>query len=260
MAKKLIIANWKMNPQTGKEAEKILVGYNEQLKTKNLKLKTDVVICPPFVFLNSVGNLLKAKSHKLKAILGAQDIFWENPPAGGAYTGEISPAMLEDLKCGYVIVGHSERRKYFGETDEMVNKKLSAALKAKLNVILCVGENYRENHNEIPNIVEGQIASALVNVPKSAINKITVAYEPVWAIGTGIPDTPEGAMMAAVLIRKTAVGIFGPSAKNLRVVYGGSVNAENAGNFINHEGIDGVLVGGASLDPVEFAKIIESAI
>lgn len=257
MAKKLIIANWKMNPQTGKEVERILVGYNKQLKTKNLKLKTDVVICPPFVFLNSVGNLLKAKSYKLKASLGAQDVFWEDK---GAYTGEISPAMLKDLKCGYVIIGHSERRKYFGETDEMINKKILAALKAKLNVILCVGENYRENHNEIPNVVEEQIASALANVPKSAINKITVAYEPVWAIGTGIPDTPEGAMMAAVLIRKTAVGIFGPSAKNLRVVYGGSVNAENAGNFINHEGIDGVLVGGASLDPQEFAKIIGSAI
>lgn len=255
MAKKLIIANWKMNPQTGKEARQIfdLLTKNLKLITNNKKLKnTEIVVCPPFVYL----PLLSVISHKSSVNLGAQDVFWEDK---GAYTGEISATMLKDLKCSYVIVGHSERRK-LGETDEMVNKKVSAALKAKLNVILCVGEHYRENHNEIPNVVEGQIASALANVPKSAINKITVAYEPVWAIGTGIPDTPEGAMMAAVLIRKIAVGIFGQSAKNLRVVYGGSVNAENAGSFINHEGIDGVLVGGASLDSQEFAKTIGSAI
>lgn len=249
--KKLIVANWKMNPQTGKDAERILAGYEKLLKTKNYKLKTDVVICPPFVYLEN----LKLKTKNLKLSLGAQDIFWEKE---GAYTGEISPAMIKDLKCQYAIIGHSERRKYFGETDEMVNKKVLATLKAGLNVILCVGEHYRENHNEIPNVVEEQLSIALANALKSTMSKIIVAYEPVWAIGTGIPDTPEGAMMAAVLIRKTAVGIFGPSAKNLRVIYGGSVNAENAGDFINHEGIDGVLVGGASLDPQEFAKIIGS--
>lgn len=256
MAKKLIIANWKMNPQTGKEARQIfnLLTKNLKLITNNKKLKNiEMVVCPPFVYL----PLLSVIGHKSLVNLGAQDVFWEEK---GAYTGEISPAMLKDLKCDYVIIGHSERRKYFGETDEMVNKKVLAALKAKLNVILCVGENYRENHNEIPNIVEEQVAAALANVPKSAIGKIIVAYEPIWAIGTGIPDTPEGAMMAAVLIRKTAVGIFGPSAKNLRVIYGGSVNAENAGSFINHEGIDGVLVGGASLNPMEFANIIDGAI
>lgn len=251
--KKLIVANWKMNPQTAKEAERILDGYSKQLTANSYKLKADLVICPPFVYLPFISKQLKIKNLKLS--LGSQDIFWEKE---GAYTGEISGEMLKDLNCRYVIVGHSERRKYAGETDEMINKKVIVALKTGLNVILCVGEHYRENMSEIPKIVEDQVVAALNGVQKSFIDKITVAYEPVWAIGTGVPDTPEGAMMAAVLIRKTAVNIVGYAGKDLRVLYGGSVKSLNAGEFINHEGIDGVLVGGASLDPEEFVKIIKT--
>lgn len=252
--KKLIVANWKMNPQTAKEADQILVGYVKEIKNLKFKIKnSEVVVCPPFVYLNQVFKL-QASSFKFQ--LGAQDIFWEKE---GAYTGEISSGMLEDFKCKYVIIGHSERRKYAGETDEMINKKVLAALKAGLNVVLCVGEHYRDNMDEIPKIVEEQVAAALQGVQKSFINKIAVAYEPVWAIGTGVPDTPEGAMMAAVLIRKTVVNMFGYAGKDTRVLYGGSVKASNSGGFINHEGIDGVLVGGASLDPIEFTKIIFSA-
>lgn len=249
---KLIVANWKMNPQTQKEAERILADYLKLLQTKNYKTKTDIVVCPPFVYL----PLLSVISHKSSVKLGAQDVFWEK---GGAFTGEISSGMLGDLKCKYAIIGHSERRKFLGETDEMVNKKVVSALKAGLNIILCVGEHHRENMSEIPKIVEDQVAVALSGVQKSYIGKITIAYEPVWAIGTGAPDTPEGAMMAAVLIRKTAVNVLGYAGKDLRVLYGGSVKSLNSGEFINHEGIDGVLVGGASLDPEEFVKIILSA-
>ncbi len=246
--KKLFFANWKMSLLPNQAVE--LAGA----MVDKIKPQADQAICllPSF----SALSLVQTVAGKSQLQLGAQDVFWEEK---GAYTGEISTTMLKDSKCGYVIVGHSERRRYLGETDEIVNKKMLAAVKSGFNVILCVGEHHRENHNEIPPAVEDQVKAALANVPKSAMDKITVAYEPVWAIGTGIPDTPEGAMMAAVLIRKTAIGILGPSAKKMRVVYGGSVNSENAGNFINHEGIDGVLVGGASLDPQEFAKIILSA-
>ena len=255
--KKLIVANWKMNPQTGKDAEKIISGYFNFFKSLKIKASSnEIVICPPFVYLGLIKKMLQDSGLKLQTSLGAQDIFWEKE---GAYTGEISGGMLKDLKCKYVIVGHSERRKHLGETDEMINKKVLAALKAGLNVILCVGEHYRENMNEIPSVVEDQVTAALNGAQKSYIDKITVAYEPVWAIGTGAPDTPEDAMMAAVLIRKTAVNIFGYAGKDLRVLYGGSVKSSNAGEYINHEGIDGVLVGGASLDPEEFVKIITTS-
>lgn len=259
---KIIIANWKMNPQTNKEARRIFnsLTNNLQQTTYNKKLKnTEIVVCPPFVYLPPLSVI----SHKSLVSIGAQDLFWSasgrTPAGGGAYTGEISAGMLKDLKCKYVIIGHSERRRYLSETDEMINKKVLVALKAGLKIILCVGEHHRENIHEIPKVVEEQVAAALNGVQKSYVNKIIIAYEPVWAIGTGTPDTPEGAMMAAVLIRKTAIGILGQNAKNLPVIYGGSVNAENSAKFINHDGIDGVLVGGASLDPEEFTKIILSA-
>lgn len=253
MVKKIIIANWKMNPSSQKDAEKILAGYEKNFSFEVKKIKnSEIIICPPYVYLSSLFNLLKSKNYKLKSSFGAQNIFWEKE---GAYTGEISANMLVDSGCEYVVIGHSERRKHLGETDEMINKKVANAIKSGLKVILCVGEHHRENMQEIPKIVEDQVAAALNGLPKSAIDNLIVAYEPVWAIGSGTPDTPEGAMMAAVLIRKTAVNIFGQNAKNLKVVYGGSVNSTNAASFINHEGIDGVLVGGASLNPEEFIKI-----
>lgn len=235
-----------MNPQTRKDAEKIFNGYINYLNIT--KSKNEIVVCPPFVWIDTVSKIKKPKN----IFLGSQDIFWERE---GAYTGEVSANMIADFGCDYVIIGHSERRKYLGETDEMVNKKVASAVKAGLKVILCVGEHHRDNMQEIPKIVEDQVVIALSGLPKSSIENITVAYEPVWAIGTGVPDTPEGAMMAAVLIRKTAVNMFGQNAKNLRVIYGGSVKSDNAAKFIYHEGIDGVLVGGASLNPEEFIKI-----
>ena len=254
---KIIVANWKMNPQTSKEAEQILVSYLKLVKGGRGKVKSsEIVICPPFVYLNSFRKKLQPPNSKLQIKLGAQDVLWEEE---GAFTGEVSVKMISDLGCSHVIIGHSERRRYLNETDEMINKKVPVALKAGLKIILCVGEHHRENIHEIPKVVEEQVAAALNGVQKSHVGKIIIAYEPVWAIGTGTPDTPEGAMMAAVLIRKTAMNILGLAAKNLPVLYGGSVSALNVEKFISHDGIDGVLIGGASLDPEEFAKIVLSA-
>lgn len=200
--KPLIVANWKCNPKTEKGAKLLF----------NSVKKTGAVICPPFVYL----PLLKAK--------GAQDVFWEEK---GAYTGEVSVAMLRDLGCKYVIVGHSERRKYFNETDKIINKKLKAVLKAGLTPILCISKT-----KEIP----------------SGFNKGIIAYEPLWAIGTGKACSIKQAEKMRLSIRK----IIGDK---IRVLYGGSVNSKNAAGYIKQAGFDGLLVGGASLDAKEFVKI-----
>lgn len=255
MIKSLIIANWKCNPATQIEARHLFDFVIGELKDiKNV----EVVLCPPFVWLPVLGSFKPSEAFSA----GGQDLFWEKQ---GPYTGEISPLMLKDLGCEYVIVGHSERRQHLGETDEMINKKLKAALKNRLKPILCVGEKIRDSfdnegrpENYINPIVEEQLKKALESIDKSRVADIVVAYEPIWAIGSGEPDTPDDALSASLLIRKTIVKMFDSRAlaNKIRVIYGGSVDSKNIASFANQDGIDGVLVGGASLNASEFVKIV----
>ncbi|MDO8600635.1 MAG: triose-phosphate isomerase [bacterium] len=247
--KSIVIANWKMNPQILREASGLFRAVAKGVRgIKNI----DVVIAPPFVYL----PLLEVGRGKSVVALAAQDSFWEDR---GAYTGEISPTMLKALGVTYVIIGHSERRMHLGETDEMVNKKIKAVLKAGLTPVLCVGERTRERVNEIPVFVGEQVKKALVGLKKGEFKNGVIAYEPVWAIGTGTPDTPEGATRAALYIRKIVRDMLGGNvADSLRVIYGGSVNAGNAASFISRDirGMEGMLVGGASLKAEEFIEIV----
>lgn len=205
----------------------------------------ETVICPPFPYL--------ADFNKRNFRLGAQDVFWENLRSGGTYTGEISAAMLKDFGAEYVIIGHSERRA-LGETDEIVNKKLKTALAAGLKVIFCVGEPKdvrRKGEGASRQYVRNELRAGLSGVKKSFLKHIFVAYEPIWAIGTGIADKPEDAVNMAIFIKKLLP---------VRILYGGSVNSKNAGRFLKRKEIDGALVGAASLNPKEFKKIAEASI
>ena len=234
--KKIIIANWKMNPGSLEEAKKIF----NKIKIAAGKLKkVETVICPPFVYLPS-----------LRAT-GAQNIFYEEK---GAYTGEISVKMLKDLGVKYVIIGHSERRE-MGETDEIINKKIKAGLEAGLKVVFCVGEKKRDGENEYLNFVKNQINKGLKNIPKKFFKNLIIAYEPVWAISSqkrARADNPESALKMAVFIKRT---LLSP----IPILYGGSVNPENAGGFLFKSGMNGLLVGGQSLIPENFIKILKIA-
>jgi len=223
--KPLIIANWKMNPSTLAEAKNL---FN---KFKNL----DVVICPSFCYLDS-----KIRPAGARFILGAQNCHWEEK---GAYTGEISPKMLESLGVKYVIIGHSERRIHFQETDEIINKKLKTALEFGLIPILCIGEKEGEDAKAI---VEKQLNEDLKEIAEDDIKKIIIAYEPVWAIGTGNFCEAEKAKETLEFIRGRI---------NNKILYGGSVNSKTSADYMK-SGFDGLLVGGASLDAEEFAKIV----
>jgi len=255
MNKKLIVANWKMNPSSLKEAEKLFSDVKRGLSgTKNV----ETVICPPFPYLSSfkfqVSSFMK---------LGAQNCFYEQR---GAYTGEISSEMLKDSGCDYVIIGHSERKKYFGETDEIINKKIKAALKASLKVILCIGEEARDSFDskgrwthELDPILKDQIKGAFLGIKKSQVQNVTIAYEPIWAIGTGNPATPDDVLSAKIFIRKVLSDLYGrKEADKVKVLYGGSTNRKNAARFIEGGQADGLLVGGASLDSGELTSMIQS--
>lgn len=235
--KKIIIANWKMNPSTLAEAKLL---FNSAKKgVKNIK-NIEVVICPPFLYISNLGP----RTSKIK--LGAQDCFWEE---SGPFTGEISLLMLKNFGCDYVIVGHSERRA-LGETDEMINRKLRAALKKKIKPILCIGETFKERkEGKTFRILKSQLIKDLKGFLKPK-DQIVVAYEPVWAIGTGIPCQPRDAKEVLIWLKK-----FLP--KN-QTIYGGSVNSENAQNYIKI-GFNGLLVGGASLKAKEFLDIVKRA-
>jgi len=243
----IVIANWKMNPQTIKDAKALFYDTSDGVrKFKNV----ETIICPPFVYLSFFANLTSIK-------LGAQDLFWENPSTGvGAYTGEISGKMLKDLGCSYVIVGHSERRHWLGESDEMINLKLKAALGAKLTPILCVGERAGEDMGVV---VGEQLKGCLKDVSKAQIKEIIIAYEPVWAIGTGNACSPDNALSATVLIKKVLTALYGRFlAEKIPVLYGGSVDATNSASYIKEAGMAGLLVGGSSLEAEEFVRIGEA--
>ena len=246
MAKKYIIANWKMNPSSSEEALRLIKNTMTVQLPKNIEL----IIAPPFIYL-----YLVKKNFKNEIKLAAQNVGWFER---GAFTGEISGLMLKNIGCDYVIIGHSERRHKIGETDEMINLKLKAAFKAGLNPILAVGE--KERGDDIIKVLNSQIKSDLDGIETSEISKLIIAYEPVWAIGTGLSDTPDHALSSALLIRKIIGNLYTPDfAIDLPVLYGGSVTAENAADFIGQTGINGALVGGASLNIEEFLKIIKTA-
>jgi triosephosphate isomerase len=246
--KPLIVANWKLNPTSQKEAKFLFNSVKNGIK--NIK-NVEVVICPPFVFLFH----LQPTTHNLR--LGAQDCFWEEK---GPFTGEISSLMLKDFNCRYVILGHSERRRYFGETDEMINKKIKAVLSAKLNPIFCIGETKTERKKgQTKEILKSQIQKGLKGIPRRKIKNLVIAYEPVWAIGTGNPCDVEEAQKMGLLIRKIMAKKYSLSiAKAIKILYGGSVNSKNAKPYITEANFQGLLVGGASLDPKEFVKIVKT--
>ncbi|MDO8516245.1 MAG: triose-phosphate isomerase [bacterium] len=251
---KLVVANWKMhNPPLGP--------WKRFRAPKNVK----TVICPPFPYLMSVKRAIKGSA------LGAQNLFWENPKGGGAFTGEISANMLTGLGVEYVIIGHSESRKFFHETDEEVNKKVRVALAAGLKVILCVGESWAMRKKGFPaakKFVAKQLkydlrglSSVVGRLPvrsqaQAGKSSVTIAYEPIWAIGTGKADSPENAAEMVQFIKKTLFAK--PYSLNPAVLYGGSVNPKNARAFLSRKEIDGALVGGASVHAKDFAKIIKT--
>jgi len=246
--KKIIIANWKMNPQTAEETLRLVKGILAQRLSKNIEL----IIAPPFVYL----DLVKKNCGK-EIKLAAQNISWAER---GAYTGEISSLMVKNLGCNYVIIGHSERRHKMGETDETINLKLKAAFKVGLVPVLAIGE--KESNDDINKVLTQQIKSALEGIGVSEISRLIIAYEPVWAIstsGTGMVDTPDHALSAALLIRKIMGNLYGSEwAADFPVLYGGSVTSGNAYDFVAQSGISGALVGGASLELQDFIKIIKA--
>lgn len=254
MAPYLIVGNWKMN-RTASEAPSLVTRLLELVPAQP---SVEVVLAPPFTGIPVVARLLTAANHRLS--LGAQNVFWEDR---GAYTGEVSVPMLADLGCRYVILGHSERRHVLGEQDEAVNKKVKAVLRHGLFPILCVGETLAERQRgRTEEVIRRQIDMGLDGVAGRDLKTITVAYEPVWAIGTGQAASVEQAAEVHRQIR-SAIGVIGgpaaSGAESLRILYGGSVTAQNIGDFLSSREIDGALVGGACLDPEVFAKIIQIA-
>lgn len=252
--RKLIVANWKENPETEAEALKLFEA-TAKIPRKNV----DVAVCPPFVYLEKIADGLRHLKGKKRLALGAQDIFWERT---GAYTGEIGPTMLKSLGGTYVIIGHSERRKFLNETDEMVNQKVIAALKAGLKVILCVGEPLavrKQGFLHAKRYVKAQLAKDLQKVEsrKSKVeSRLAIAYEPIWAIGTGKNCPPADAKAMAEFIKAAVLSAFRFPLS--AILYGGSVHGKNARDYLKYKEIDGLLVGGASLDAKEFGKIVKS--
>jgi triosephosphate isomerase len=246
----LVAGNWKMN-KTVSEATALV---SQMLLGLQSVPSVERVICPPFTALMAVSRLLEGTGIGL----GAQDLYWE---ASGAFTGEISPAMIKEF-CQYVIIGHSERRTYFGETDETVNKKTKAALAIGLIPIVCVGETLAENESgQTASVVTRQVKAGLGGIPAEQAGKIVIAYEPVWAIGTGRASSGENAnAVIANYIRPVLQSMFGRGvAEAVRVLYGGSVKGDIAAEFFTQPEIDGALVGGASLKADDFVAITKAA-
>ena len=248
----IIAANWKMN-KTHLEAIRDVQKLSYLLDRGDAE-QVEVVICPAFTALRAVQTLID--SDRLPYGLGAQNVHYEEK---GAFTGEVSPPMLQALKCGYVIVGHSERRQLFGETDEVVNRKVRAVFSHAMVPILCVGETLEERDTgATEDKVVGQVRRDLQGVTPEDAARLVVAYEPIWAIGTGRNAEPADAGQVAGLIRETLSSSYSKEvADSVRVQYGGSVKAGNIRDFMAHPEIDGALVGGASLDPEEFALIVK---
>ncbi len=244
--KKLIAANWKMH-KTYDEA----ISYINEMLDKNIDFeRKDVLIYPPFLYICEVSKLLEKSNIKV----GAQNVYYEKK---GAFTGEISPVMVKSCKAEYVLIGHSERRHIFKESDELIRKKVISTLEEGLKVMLCVGETLEERESQLTfKVIESQLKLALAGL-EDLFHNIEIAYEPVWAIGTGKSANPEDASKIHSFIKDILKDIAKKDA-DVRVLYGGSVNPQNAKEFLKAENVDGLLVGGASLDPNTFLEIINA--
>jgi len=251
MRKKIVAANWKMNMTQG-ESERFVETF---LRDCGEIIDVEVVIVPPFTAIAKVMEAL-GRAHNIK--VGAQNMYWEK---SGAFTGEISAALLRDLFVHYVVLGHSERRTLFGETDEMVNRKVRAAHEATLRPIVCIGETLEQrDKGNVEKILSIQLRGSLAGLTPKELQETVIAYEPVWAIGTGRNATPQQAQEAHAFIRHTLREMADDAtAERVRIQYGGSVKPENARELMSQPDIDGALVGGASLDPRSFAEIVKAA-
>ncbi len=242
---KIIIANWKMNPISFIEADNLISTIKKGLKKKE---DMRIIICPPSIFISKIK---KNKSFEL----GIQNIFWEDK---GAYTGEISSKIAKNFGVDYAIIGHSERRKYFKETDEIVNVKMKSVLKNGLSPILCIGETLKEKNQDLASdVIITQLEKAFTDINKSKVLNIIVAYEPIWAIGSGIVPSTDEIMSAVLLIRKIISKLYDrPTAEKVSILYGGSVNSQNALDFVDKTRADGLLIGSVSLNGSEFVRIV----
>jgi triosephosphate isomerase len=252
MRKKIVAANWKMNMTVG-ESVAFMDTFLHELGADN---SVEIVIVPPFTALAKVSEILNVGQ---QAKLGAQNMHWEKP---GAFTGEISAPMLRELYVRYVVLGHSERRTLFGESDEVVNKKTRAAIDAALRPIVCIGETLSERDaGKVEEVLNRQIRGSLAGVTAKELVDVVIAYEPVWAIGTGRTASPQQAQEAHAFIRAKLAELWDQaSAEKVRIQYGGSVKPQNAAELMGQLDIDGALVGGASLDPRGFAEIVKAAV
>jgi triosephosphate isomerase len=247
---KLVVGNLKMNLLSSIERERYLDNFKKEIANKKFR-KTEIVLCPPFVHIESFR---KGLGKKVK--MGAQNMFWKKE---GAFTGETSSVMIKNLGCDYVLLGHSERRKYFCETGEEINRKVIEALKIGLKPILCVGESRVEKDmNETLSVITRQLEEALVGIGRAKVENIIIAYEPIWAVGSDQVPTTHEIMEARLLIRKILVGSFDKKyADKVKIIYGGSVNSKTVKEVCLEPGMDGVLVGRESLVSYEFLKIAE---
>ena len=251
MRRLFVAGNWKMNTTV---ASAQALASEVAAAVKGSQPNVDVAICPPFPYLIPVGHTLANSP----VMLGGQNAYFEKP---GAFTGETSLEMLVDVGCRWVIIGHSERRQFFGETDELINKKIHAAWQRGLDVIFCVGEVLQDREaNRTESVLNAQLQGGLAGVEASQLQKLVIAYEPVWAIGTGVTASPEQAEAAHAFIRSWLVQRFDqPSADAMRIQYGGSVKPDNATELLSQPNVDGALVGGASLKGDQFLGIISAA-
>jgi triosephosphate isomerase len=247
--KKFIAGNWKMygnSVRARQLAAEIVQGLGSDSRVT-------VAVCPPFPYLAAVGDVLRGS----RVALGAQNMY---PETEGAFTGEVSPSMLRDVGCRYVIIGHSERRQFLGETDAFINRKVSVALGSGLEVILCIGETLEQREaNQTERVLEKQLTGGLAGLTAEQLRSMVLAYEPVWAIGTGRVASPAQAQQAHVFIRQQVAQMFGEkAAAELLIQYGGSVKPENAGALLGQADVDGALVGGASLKAEQFLAIVRA--
>lgn len=245
MRKPIIAGNWKMHKTIAEALE-----FVNEVKDRVNNDKVEAVICAPFTLLKDLKQATKGTNIKI----GAQNMHFEEK---GAFTGEISPLMLKDLDMDYVVIGHSERRQYFNETDETVNKKVLKALEVGIDPILCVGETLEEREaGNTKDVCKVQVEKALENVSKEDLAKVVIAYEPVWAIGTGKTATSEDANDVIAYIREVVANLYGELANEVRIQYGGSVKPSNVAEIMNQSDIDGALVGGASLEANDYVELV----
>lgn len=251
MRTKVIAGNWKLNNDLNGTIA-LISGIKSGIAGKNFSAK--LIVCPPFTSLETANELLKGSGIGL----GAQNMYFEE---SGAYTGEISASMLKSVGCEYVILGHSERRTIFGESDEVINKKVKKALAAGLKPIFCIGETLEERESGVTfDVVKRQVVNGLAGITETEMDTVIIAYEPVWAIGTGKVATPEQAQEVHAFIRAELVKLFGANVAEKTIIqYGGSVKPENAGELLGQPDIDGALVGGACLKADSFVGIAVNA-